>query len=168
MKVKQLPKESFFILAILVLAFIALSTLTVRPLYAGMWDDIKERYLLNALTGKGQFVPSSRNADMKNPNFPLEVVNDGYKMVRVYEDLMENELVEWAWLVTLQNRTAREITFSLEYKLQDDDSFLLASSREQSKKIAPGETLTLEKKDSMLYRSAKRVTTSKVDIQLQQ
>ena len=102
---------------------------------------------------------------MNNPNFPLEVVNDGYKMVRVYEDLMEHELVEWAWLVTLRNKTAREVIFSLEYKLQDDDAFLLASSREQSKKIAPGETLTLEKKDSMPYASAKRVTASKIDIQ---
>jgi hypothetical protein len=69
-------------------------------------------------------------------------------------------------LVTVRNKTALEITFSLEYKLQDDDSFLLASSREQSKKIAPGETLTLEKRDSIPYRSAKRITSSKVDIQL--
>ena len=167
MKAKQLPKEGFFVLALLVLSFIALSTLTVRPLYADMWDDMKERYHLYALPGKGQFVPSPRHADMKNPDAPLEVVNDGYKMVRVYQDLMENELVEWAWLVTLRNRTAREITFSLEYKLQDDDSFLLASSREQGKKIAPGETLTLEKRDSMPYKSAKRVTATKVDIQLQ-
>ena len=83
---------------------------------------------------------------MKNPNFPLEVINDGYKMVRVYQDLMEKNLVEWTWLVTLRNRTAREVIFSLEYKLQDDDYFLLASSREQSKKIAPRETMTLEKK----------------------
>jgi hypothetical protein len=132
-----------------------------------MWDDMKERYILNALPGKGQFVPSPSRADMKNPNFPLEVVNDGYKMLHVYQDLMENELVEWAWLVTLRNRTARDVTFSLEYKLQDDDSFLLASSREQFKKIAPGETLTLERKDSMPYASAKQVTVSKVDIQLQ-
>ena len=167
MKVKQLPKESLLILVISVLLFIALSTLTVHPVYAGMWDDITERYLLHSLPGKGQFVPSPRNADMKNPDIPLEVVNDGYKMVRVYQDLMENELVEWAWLVTLQNKTAREITFSLEYKLQDDESFLLASSREQGRKIAPGETLTLEKKASRPYRSAKRVTVSKVDIQLQ-
>jgi hypothetical protein len=132
-----------------------------------MWDSIKERYLLNALPGKGQFVPSPPRAEMKNPNFPLEVINDGYKMVRVYQDLMEHELVEWAWLVTLRNRTAREIVFSLEYKLQDDDAFLLASSMEQSKKIAPGETLTLEKKDSMPYASAERVTASKIDIQFQ-
>jgi hypothetical protein len=167
MKVKKLLKESFFIPAILVLSFIALSALIASSLYAGMWDDIKERYLLNDLPGKGEFVQSPRRADINNPNFPLEVVNDGYKMVRLYEDLMEHELVEWAWLVTLRNRTAREITFSLEYKLQGDDSFLLASSKEQSKKIAPGETLTLEKKDSMPYRSAKQVTVSKVDIQLQ-
>jgi hypothetical protein len=168
MKVKQLPKESAFILAVLVLFFIASLALTVRPLYADMWDAIKEHYRMNALPGNGEFIQSPQRADMKNPNVPLEVVNDGYKMVRIYEDLMEHELVEWAWLVTLKNRTAREINFFLEYKLQDADSFLLASSVEQSKKIGPGETLTLEKKDSMLYKSAKRVTASKVDIQLLQ
>jgi hypothetical protein len=167
MKIKQLPKEFLFVLVIAVLSFIALSALTVRPLYADMWDSIKQRYLLYSLPGKGQFVPSPPRAYMKNPDFPLEVINDGYKMVRVYQDLMEHELVEWAWLVTLRNRTAREVTFSLEYKLQDDDSFLLASSREQSKSIAPGETVTLENKDSMAYESAKRITASKIDIQLQ-
>ena len=168
MKVKQFSQKSFLILAILVLSFIAVSTLAIRPLYADMWDAIKDHYRMNALPGKGAFIQSPPRADMKNPNFPLEIVNDGYKMIRIYEDLMEHELVEWAWLVTLRNRTANEITFSLEYKLQDTDSFLLASSVEQSKKIGPGETLTLEKKDSMPYKKAKRVTASKVDIQLQQ
>jgi len=168
MKVKQFSPKSFLIPAILVLSFIALSTLAVRPLRADMWDAIKERYRMNALPGKGEFVQSPPRADIKNPGFPLEVVNDGYKMIRIYEDLMEHELVEWAWLVTLRNRTPSEITFSLEYRLQDADSFLLASSVEQSRKIGPGETLTLEKKDSMPYKSAKRVTVSKVDIQLRQ
>jgi hypothetical protein len=167
MKIKHLPKESLLILVISVLSFIALSTFTVRPLHADMWDSIKDGYRLYSLPGKGDFVQSPRRADISNPNFPLEVVNDGYKMVRVYQDLMEHELVEWAWLVTLRNRTAREVVFSLEYKLQDDDAFLLASSREQGRKIAPGETLTLEKKDSMPYANAKRVTASKLDIQFQ-
>lgn len=168
MKVRQFPKQSFLFPVILALFFVALSFVAVRPLYADMWDAVKERFRMHALPGKGAFVQSPRRADITNPNFPLEVVNDGYKMNRVYEDLMEHELVEWAWLVTLRNRTAREITFSVEYKLQDDDSFLLASSMEQSRKIAPGETLTLEKKDSMPYKNARRVTSSKVDIRLQQ
>ena len=111
-----------------------------------MWDSIEARYLLYNLPGKGQFVPSPPRAEMKNPNFPLEVINDGYKMVRVYQDLMEHDLVEWAWLVTLRNRTAREIVFSLEYKLQDDDAFLLASSREQGRKIASGGNPDIRKK----------------------
>ena len=100
-----------------------------------MWDAIKGHYRMSSLPGKGEFVQSPPRADMKNPSFPLEVVNDGYKMIRIYEDLMEHELVEWAWLVTLRNRTASEVTFSLEYRLQDADSFLLASSMAQSKKI---------------------------------
>ena len=168
MKVKQFSQKSFLIPAILVMSFLALSTLAVRPLYADMWDAVKEYYRMSALPGKGEFVQSPPRADIKNPNVPLEVISDGYKMIRTYEDLMEHELVEWVWLVTLRNRTASEITFSLEYRLQDANSFLLASSVEQSRKIGPGETLTLEKKDSMPYNSAKRVTVSKVDIQVQQ
>ncbi|MGZ3577923.1 MAG: hypothetical protein ACXU9G_01515 [Syntrophales bacterium] len=167
MKIKQLPKAGLFVVVISVLSFIALSAVAIRPLYADMLDSIEQRYLLYSLPGKGQFVDSPRRADLKNSTFPLEVIKDGYKMVRVYQDLMDHELVEWAWLVTLRNRTAREVTFSLEYKLQDDDSFLLASSLEQGRKIAPGETVTLEKKDSMPYGSAKRITASKIDIQLQ-
>ena len=53
MKVKKLLKESLFIPAILILSFIALSALAVPPLYADMWDSIKERYVSIVFRGRG-------------------------------------------------------------------------------------------------------------------
>jgi len=167
MKTKKLLKERFLLLVFSVLSFIAISSLIDHPLHAGIWDDVEEHVLLKTLTGRGQFIAYQRNVDKKVPDFPIEVINDGYKMVRVYQTLMDNYVVEWAWRVTLKNRTMNEVTFSFDYKLLDKDSFLVVSSREQSKKIAPGETLTLEKTDSLPYESAKRVTASTFYIQLQ-
>jgi hypothetical protein len=128
---------------------------------------MKGQYLLQSLPGEGRFVASLRESEAKDPNFPLEVISDGYKMIQVYQNLMDSYMVEWAWRVTLQNKTKKDITFSLEYRLQDEDSFLMASSKEQLKKIAPGEILSIEKTDSMPYEMAKRVKSSKLDIQLQ-
>jgi hypothetical protein len=58
-----------------------------------------------------------------------------------------------------------EITF--EYKLQDQDAFLVSSSRESSKKIAAGETILIEKVDHLSYEKAKRVMNSSWYIHLQ-
>ena len=166
MKIKSLSKGSLFAIAVSTVFFVACPFFASQTLCAGLWDSITEGYRLHALPGKGEFVPSPPRANLNNPGFPLEVINDGYKMVRVYEDLMGSELVEWEWLVTLRNRTPRELNFSLEYKLQDHDTFLLASSREQGRRIGPGETLTVQKRDAMPYRDAKRVSSSKLDIEL--
>ncbi|MCX5845595.1 MAG: hypothetical protein NTW12_04445 [Deltaproteobacteria bacterium] len=167
MKMKKLLKERFFLLVFSVLSFIAISSLIDHPLHAGIWDDVKEHVLLKNLTGRGQFIAYQRTVDKKVPDFPIEVISDGYKMVRVYQTLMDSYVVEWAWRVTLKNRTMNEVILSFDYKLLDKDSFLVVSSREQSKKIAPGETLTLEKTDTLPYESAKRVTASTFYIQLQ-
>jgi len=129
MKMNQFLKVRFFLFVISLLSFMVISVLADHPLHAGIWDDIKANILLEKLPGKGAFVASERKADMKDPNFPLEVVSDGYKMVRVFQNLMDNYIVEWAWRVTLKNKTMNEINFSLEYKLQDKDSFFVVSSQ---------------------------------------
>ena len=167
MKTKKLLKKRFSLLVVSVLSLLVIPILIDHPLHAGIWDNVKEHILLQDLTGQGQFVAHQRTGDKKVPDFPIEVINDGYKMVRVHQTLMDNYVVEWAWRVTLKNRTMNEVTFSFDYKLLDKDSFLVVSSREQSKKIAPGETLTLEKTNSLPYESAKRVTASTFYIQLQ-
>ena len=167
MNTKQFLKNTFFLFLISLLSFMVMSIQTDQPLYAGILDDMKEKGLLQALPGSGDFIAYQRNVDPTAVNFPIDVINDGYKMVRVYQTLMDNYIAEWAWKVTLKNKTMSEVTFSFEYKLQDKDSFLLASSREQSRRIAPGETITIEKTDSLPYETAKRVTASTFYIQLQ-
>ena len=167
MKLESLSRRNLFVIAISVILFAASLFFTSQTFCAGLWDSMVAGYRLHTLPGKGEFVPSPPHAGLNGAGFPLEVVNDGYKMVRVYEDLMGNELVEWEWLVTVRNRTPRGLIFSLDYKLQDHDTFLLASSREQGRRIGPGETLTVQKRDAMPYGDAKRVSSSKVDIELQ-
>ena len=167
MKMNKFLKVRFFLFVISLLSFMVISVLADRPLHASIWDDIKTKILLEKLPGKGEFIASEHNVHMKDPNFPLEVVSDGYKMVRIFQNLMDDYIVEWAWKVTLKNKTMKEINFSLEYKLQDKDSFFVVSSQEQFKKIAPGGTLTIEKIDQLPYEKARQVTTRTLDIQLQ-
>lgn len=157
-----------FLFVITLFSFMLIVNLADRPLYAAdVWDKMKEQYHLQMLPGEGRFIESQRGSDTKDADFPLEVISDGYKMVQVYQDLMDSYIVEWAWRATVKNSTKKDIMFSLEYKLQDEDSFLITSSKEQFKKIAPGEILSIEKTDSMPYERAKRVKSSKLDIQLQ-
>jgi hypothetical protein len=167
MKLKQFFKNSSPLFAISVFAFMVIAIHTDQPLQAGIWDYMKEKALLQALPGSGDFIAYQRNVDPKVTNFPVEVINDGYKMVRVYQTLMDNYSVEWVWRVTLKNKTMQEVAFSFEYKLQDKDSFSVVSSKELLRKIAPGETVTIEKTDSLPYETAKRVTASTFYIQLQ-
>jgi hypothetical protein len=164
---KHLTKHCFPLLVVSSLFFVLISIHTEQPLHAGIWDDMKEQALLQSLPGNGDFIASQRNVDTKAVDFPLEVMNDGYNMVRVYQTLMDNYIAQWAWRVTLRNKTMNDVTFSFEYKLQDKDSFLLVSSMEKSRKIAPGETITIEKTDSMSYETAKRVAASTFYIKLQ-
>ena len=164
---KQFLKLRFFLLVVLLFSFMAASVQAEDSLHERMWYELKGKMLLQRLPGRGEFIESHRDADMKDPKFPLKVVGDGYRMSSVFENLMDNYIVEWVWRVTLKNKTMKEIIFSIEYRLQDKDSFLLASSQEQFKKIAPGETLTIEKKDQLPYDKARQVTARTLDIRLQ-
>ena len=164
---KQFLKVRFFLLVVLLFSFMISSVQADDSLHEKMWYELKGKILLQRLPGRGEFIESQRNADVKDPKFPLQVVSDGYRMLSVFENLMDNYIVEWVWRVTLRNKTMKEVIFSVEYRLHDKDSFLLASSQEQFKKIAPGETLTMEKKDQLPYDKARQVTVRTLDIQLQ-
>ncbi len=165
--IKQLLKVRFYLLVILLFSFIAVSVQADDSLHERMWYELKGKILLQRLPGRGEFVESQRDVDTKSAEFPLKVISDGYRMLSVFENLMDNYIAEWVWKVTLKNKTMKEVIFSLEYKLLDKDSFLLASSQEQFRKIAPGETLTIEKKDQLAYEKARQVTARTLDIQLQ-
>ena len=163
---QNVPK-SLRLLVCFLLAGCIIGVAPGRPLQAGLWDDAKEWMLLHRLSGSGQYRAYERNVDTKDPLFPLIVLNDGYKMVRVYEDLPGVYMVEWAWRVTLKNRMPRVVKFSLEYKLQDADNFLVAASQAPAGTIAPGQTLTIEQTAILPYEKARPVETSNWYIQLQ-
>jgi hypothetical protein len=138
-----------------------------HPVQAGVWNDLTEWYLLINISGGGQYVGFKRNIDAGVRNFPLEVISDGYKMVRVYRDVPDVYMVEWVWQMTIKSRTTREVKFKLEYKLLDPELFFVASSHEPVRTIAPGQTITVEKKDILPYEKIKRAGSSNWYIQLQ-
>ena len=88
-------------------------------------------------------------------------------MIRVYQDFPGNYQVEWIWRAVLKNMSSRTVEITFEYKLQDQDAFLVASSKEYFKKIAVGETVLIEKTDHLPYEIAKRVKNSNWYIYLQ-
>lgn len=155
MKMQLYRKRACFSFAIIV-AFLALFAMK-GSVHAGVVDQIKEKVLLLQLVGEGQFVGYQRNVETKDPLFPIEVVNDGFKMVRVYQNFPGNYLVEWSWRVLLKNRSSHAVKINFEYKLRDQDSFLLTSSSESFQKIAAGQTLAIEKTDFLPYETAERV-----------
>jgi len=167
MKTKLSRKRACFSFAIVLIVFTIFSTAMNSPLHAGFWDQINEKRLLTGLIGEGQFIAYQRNVDTKDPGFPIEVLNDGFKMTRVYQDFPGNYQVEWTWHVVLKNRSSRTVEITFEYKLQDQDAFLVASSKEFFKKIAVGETVILEKTDHLPYETAKRIMNSNWYIHLQ-
>lgn len=153
--------------AFLFIVVMIFGTALKSPVHAGFWDQINEKRLLTRLIGKGQFIDYQRKVDTKDTLFPFEVFNDGFKMVRVYQNFPGIYQVEWAWRVVLKNRSSRTVEMTFEYKLQDQDAFLVASSKEFFKKIAAGETVILEKTDHLPYETAKRVLNSNWYIHLQ-
>ena len=90
MKIKLSRKRAYFSFAIALIVFTIFSIALKSPLHAGLWDQINEKRLLKRLIGEGQFMGYQRNVDTKDPLFPLEVLNDGFKMIRVYQDFPGN------------------------------------------------------------------------------
>jgi hypothetical protein len=153
-------KKLNFPFAIVLIVITVLSIVPKGPLHAGFWDQVNEKLLLTWLIGGDNFIGYERKVDTKDPLFPLEVVNDGFKMIRVYQDLPGSYLVEWTWRALVKNKSPRMVELIFEYKLQDQDALLVASSKELLKKIAVDETVLIEKTDYLPYEKAKRVMNS--------
>lgn len=167
MKIKLLQKRACFSFAVVIIVFTTFSIALKNPLHAGFWDQINEKRLLSSLIGKGQFIDHQRDTDTQDPLSPFEVLNDGFKIIRVYQDFPGNYMVEWTWRALLKNRSSRTVEITFEYKLQDQDAFLVASSKDYFRKIAAGETVVIEKTDHLRYETAKRVRNGNWYIHLQ-
>src|SRR3990172_4242843 len=73
-----------------------------------------------------------RNADTDEPNYPLEVTEDGYKMIRVFRQETKKDgtlgiptkyIVEWGWKFTVKNKSHARLLVSVSYTLRDKDDF---------------------------------------------
>jgi hypothetical protein len=167
MKIKPLWKRACYF-GVIVLAVLSIFSIAMESsLHAGFWNQLNERLLLERLVGEGRFVSYQRNVDTKDPFFPLEILSDGFKMINVYMDFPGSYMVEWTWRVILRNKSSQVVVIDMEYKLQDQDALLVVSSKEFSKKIAVGETVTIEKTDYLPFETAKRVKKSNWYIQFQ-
>ena len=76
-----------------------------------------------ALTEKQkQWILFHRNVDTKDPDYPLEVLEDGYKMIRVGKreartikgtEIPASVYVEWGWKLTVRNRSSKSVRVSV-------------------------------------------------------
>ncbi len=137
------------------------------PLHAGLWDRINESLLFRSLPGKGRLIEYQRAQEIQPLRSPLEVVRDGYKMIRVTQDFPDSYVVEWTWRVFLQNNSPRDVEYVLEYTLRDKDDFLVASSRDTLRRIAAGKSVIVEKTDHLPYKKAVLAVKGRGDIHLQ-
>src|SRR3990172_1427152 len=109
-----------------------------------------------------------RNVDTDEPNFPLEVTEDGYKMIRAFRQEAKKDstlwipttyTVEWGWKFTFKNKSHNRLLLSVSYTLRDKDDFELDADQ-GSEYALPGRTETIRSTSFMDYDTAKRVSNS--------
>jgi hypothetical protein len=102
-------------------------------------------------------------------NCPVKVISDGYKMIRAYRtearkskgtEIPSKDMVEWGWKMTIKNEFDDDLEVSVEYTLQDKDSFMVTSGSISSlfpSVIKAGEPATLQGTSNMEYGEVERV-----------
>lgn len=140
--------------------FIALILLSIKS-QAAWLDDLMMPELSSSQKEWHTFTRSSIRE--KDPIFPLQVLNDGYKMIETYAhpQLKGVTFVRWGWQITVRNRSNYPVSVSVHYFLKDVDNFTVASGMTlQNWLIRPGNTVTIQDTDSIQYKELKRVTES--------
>jgi hypothetical protein len=110
----------------------------------------------------------NRNVDSDDPNYPLEVLEDGYKMIRAYRvearkikniDFPARNEVEWGWKYTVKNKSSKKLRVTVTYILKDKDLFEITSDSE-SEYVDPNETITIRSTSNMNYDNINRISYS--------
>jgi hypothetical protein len=167
MNMQHHPQRAFLSFRIVLLIGTIFGIGLITPLHAGFWEQINESLLLRGLAGKGRFIEYQRARETQDLRSPLEVVSEGFKMIRVYQDFPDNYRVEWTWRIFLKNSSSSEVAFVLEYTLRDADDLLVASSKDTLRRIAAGESVMVEKIDYLPHEQAKRAVSGHGYIHLQ-
>ena len=147
-----------------------------------IWCNIFPILSINQMEWKMYY----RNVETEVPNYPLEVISDGYKMIRVYrvetgprkvnEFPFEN-IVEWGWKMTIKNKSYEAVRVNIAYELLDKDSFVIASDKTPGygyiieehlpeTYIGAGKTSTIQHMSSIPHKKAQNVYGSKWHIKL--
>lgn len=117
-----------------------------------------------------------RNVDTDNPEYPLEVIEDGFKMIRAYKqegrkykgsEIPAVNLVEWGWKFTVKNKSKKDLYVDVTYKLKDKDGFEVTSSfvgYATGTWVKAGDIEILKGTSTMNYNGAKRIVGSSWNI----
>jgi len=112
-----------------------------------------------------------RNINTADPNYVLEVHEDGYKMIRAYtqkatkrgnREIPEKNMVEWGWKMTIRNKSKSDWGIKIEYKLVDKDMFEITSCSNNlsGDMIKAGQTITIRHSCKMEFENVDRVAGS--------
>ena len=101
----------------------------------------------------------NRNVDTDELHRSLEVIEDGYKMIRLIKN-EEYYSVEWGWKFTVKNKSNAVILVSVTYILKDIDEFVVTKSK-ISEYVESGETKTIRKTSIISFDNVIRVVSSR-------
>jgi len=109
-----------------------------------------------------------RHVDTDDPNYPVDVMEDGYKMIRAFSDeakkvqgpgnYAENK-VEWGWKISFRNKSQVTLLVNVIYRLKDKDGFDVVTDK-SSEYVHAGKTATIQNTSYMDYDNAERVKSS--------
>lgn len=109
-----------------------------------------------------------RNVDTDDPNYPVEVMEDGYKMIRAFSDEAKKvqgpgnyagNKVEWGWKISFRNKSQVTVLVNVVYKLKDKDGFDVVIDK-CSDYVKEGKTATIQNTSYIDYENAERVKSS--------
>ncbi|MBL7068015.1 MAG: hypothetical protein ISS29_09230 [Candidatus Marinimicrobia bacterium] len=110
----------------------------------------------------------NRTVDTDDPNYPLEIIEDGYKIIRAYHkdaskigyvEFPAKDEVEWGWKSTVRNKSNKRLKVTVTYILKDKDRFTITSDKDYEY-ADPGDTVTIRSTSSMNFQNVKRVYSS--------
>ncbi|MDP8208270.1 MAG: hypothetical protein P9L92_16510 [Candidatus Electryonea clarkiae] len=109
-------------------------------------------------------VYDSATINSDDPNYPLEHIEDSYRLVRAYRTskqkygngYVENaeNLIDWRWKYEVRNKSDKLLYVTVTYKLVDKEGFLITSSV-SSDYVKPFSTTIIKRESNMEFRNSK-------------
>jgi hypothetical protein len=99
--------------------------------------------------------PQGVRIDTDDEDYPLVFKNDQFRFVSV-ENSPSGRIVNWQWIYQVRNKGEKKLNVNVNYMLEDDAKFELASSI-SNKMIEPGETVKIRGMGEINVASFRRV-----------